>query len=236
MDSVGYIVVFCGLLGLVGFGYYASFFIRSGIYLKAHCQANTSEKRIALTFDDGPDETMTPRVLDVLAKHHIQATFFLIGRQARRYPELVQRIVREGHCIGGHSFGHAPGFPLRASRHIMRELEITRSIVAQQTSLRMRLFHPPFGVTNPLVARAVRQTRLEPVGWSVRAFDTCRWIPRKTVLKHLLRQVRPGSVVLLHDRCPQADHLTDTLIQTLTARGYRFERIDQLFHLQAYES
>ncbi|WP_297829783.1 polysaccharide deacetylase family protein [uncultured Rikenella sp.] len=238
MPPVIWIPLLIGLAGLLGFGYYASFFIDSGVYLKARCRASghSDEPLLALTFDDGPDERNTPLVLDTLASEGVRATFFLIGERAAAHPELVRRIVREGHLIGNHTFTHSGRSPFRSRAAIRAELEATRRTLEQITGLRTRLFRPPFGVTNPRIAAAVRDGRYDTIGWDIRPFDTRTHVSRDKILRRILDRLRPGSVVLLHDRIDGADHLVRQLLTNARRRGYRFETIDRLFHLSAYEN
>ncbi|MCM1168336.1 MAG: polysaccharide deacetylase family protein [Bacteroides sp.] len=235
MSIAGYISIAVAVL-LSAFGYYASFFIGSGVYVKALCRAVTKEREIALTFDDGPDEVMTARVLDVLKRHRVQAAFFLIGEKAQAHPGLVRRMVEEGHIIGSHSFFHTGCFPFESRKKMERELMRTRETLYEITGKKIRLFRPPFGVTNPHVAAVVRQGGYRTIGWSVRAFDTRRRVPRLRILKRLVAGLHPGAVVLLHDRCLQADELLENFIAAAHGKGYRFVSPDKLLNIQAYEA
>ena len=134
---------------------YASASISSGVYLKALCKGSPARKAVALTFDDGPDEVMTPKVLDVLKRHGVQAMFFVVGEKAEKYPEIIRRIKEEGHEIGCHTFTHSPFFPLRAKEYVMAEIAMTDDVALLHTGSRMRFFRPPFGVTNPVIGKAV---------------------------------------------------------------------------------
>lgn len=235
MSVTGYIVLVAALL-LLSIAYYASFFIDSGVYVKTLCRSGNKEHRIALTFDDGPEGTMTPRVLDVLGKYQVQAAFFLIGEKARVHPELVVRMVEEGHIIGSHSLTHAGLFPFKNRDKIYAELEKTRCILKEITGKRINLFRPPFGVTNPSIAVAIRKGGYRTVGWSVRAFDTCRHVARERILKRLMKGLHPGAVVLLHDRCCDADVLLEKFIVSVREKGYEIVGLDELLNIQAYEN
>lgn len=234
MGAVGYIAI--GVVAAIAvFGFYASFCIGSGVYLKALCRGRSDLRTIALTFDDGPDERMTPRVLDILARRGIRATFFLVGERAGRCPELVRRMVAEGHMIGNHTLTHSGMFPLRGRARMAAELERTRRILQALTGRCVRLFRPPFGVTNPHVARAAREGGYATIGWSVRSFDTVARTSRRKVLSRVVGRLHPGAVVLLHDRCEGADRLLEALIDEADGRGYRFETVDRLFEIEGYE-
>lgn len=221
---------------LLAFGYYASFFIDSKVYVNAFCRGQGTAKKIAITFDDGPEEPMTARVLDVLARHHVKAAFFLIGEKAERCSGLVRRMVEEGHTVGSHSFRHAGLFPFGSRKKIADELEKTRDTLKRITGRTVRLFRPPFGVTNPAIAAAIREGGYQTVGWSVRAFDTRGYVSRKRIRKRLLRQLHPGAVVLLHDRCGGADELVESFIVAAQEKGYEIVGLDELSNMWVYEN
>lgn len=231
---------------LTAFLVWASADVGSGVYLKALCRRRSGRSGspndgagpagcVALTFDDGPDPTMTPRVLEVLRRHGVQATFFLIGERVTGNPELVRRIVAEGHTVGNHTFTHSPCFPLWRGSRVRQELAATGRAVEAAAGVRMRLFRPPFGVTNPVIGRAVREAGLQPVGWSRRSLDTFAWRRRGAVCRSVCRRLRDGDVILLHDRCEGADRLLDALIVEIKARGQQFVTVDRLFDTDAYE-
>ena len=234
MPVIAYILLVAAVL-LLAFGYYASFFIESGVYVKAFCRARGTAKKIALTFDDGPEEPMTTRVLDVLARHQVKAAFFLIGAKAERCPGLVRRMVEEGHTVGSHSFSHAGLFPFGSRKKIAEEMERTRDILREITGKTVCLFRPPFGVTNPTIAAAIHAGGYQTVGWSVRAFDTRGYVSRKRIRKRLLKRLHPGAVVLLHDRCGGADELVENFIVAAQEKGYEIVGLDELSNMQAYE-
>lgn len=234
MPLIAYILLVAVVL-LLAFGYYASFFIGRGMYIKAFCCGQGSAKKIAITFDDGPEESMTVRVLDVLARHHVKAAFFLIGEKARQHPEIVKRIMEEGHIIGSHSFTHTGLFPFGRRSKIADELTKTRHILKEITGRTVCLFRPPFGVTNPAIAAAIRAGGYQTVGWSVRAFDTRRYVSRSRILSRLLKGIHPEAVVLLHDRCEKADALVEDFIVAAQKKGYEFVGLDELLKIRAYE-
>ena len=221
---------------VVGFLVWASARIDSGVYLRCLCRNRDAGRAVALTFDDGPDPVWTPRVLDVLAEFGVRATFFVVGSRAERCPELVRRIVAEGHILGNHTRSHSARLPLCSARRLGRELEHTRQTVERLTGLRMALFRPPFGVTNPAVARAVRRGGYRAVGWSIRALDTAAATSRERVVRRTVGALHDGAVILLHDRCEGADELVRAVLVALQERGYVLRTIDELFDIEAYET
>lgn len=191
-------------------------------------------KQLALTYDDGPNDPHTLRLLDVLAKHQVQATFFLIGRYVRQRPDIVRQLVNAGQVIGNHTFNH-PLLIFRSAAEIQAEMakceEALRDAVAQPSNL----FRPPFGGRRPAVFRLARRMGLMPVMWRVTGYDwnapSVEHIERK-----VSRQLRGGDVILLHD----GGHLafgadrshtvvaTDHLISRYHDEGYQFVTIPEM--------
>lgn len=224
------------LLLLIVLGVWASTDIDSRVYLKAVCRVRTTEKSVALTFDDGPDERMTLRVLEVLKRYDVPATFFLVGEKVEQYPEMVRRMAAEGHIVANHSYTHAAVFPLRRHKKIVRELQLCRQAVYQVIGKTPLWFRPPFGVTNPPIARAVRQLGLRTIGWSIRSLDTVAYRRRDKVCERIVKRLTPGGIILLHDRCGQADRLLEMLIEAVRRQGYEFTSLQNLLDSKAYEN
>lgn len=221
------IVIACVML----FFFYASYNIGSGVYVKTFCRKKTTDKVVALTFDDGPDATYTPQVLDILKRHHAPAAFFCIGEKAEKYPTIVQRAFAEGHLIGNHSHSHTNRFPLLPRKQMISDLQQAQQILEQTTGSPVTFFRPPFGVTNPTIAKAVRQLGYTTIGWSVRSLDT-RKEPISRILRRVTRQLSPGAVILLHDRLPDSPELLRQLLEYLHENDYKIIRVDQLIPLQ----
>ena len=156
------------LLLLLSFLVYASYSIQSGIYLRSFCKKHTAEKIVALTFDDGPDSLQTPKVLQVLKEYQVTACFFCIGHKVKGNEAILQKMVAEGHLIGNHSHTHSGLFPLYGLSKMKKDLQTCQCELERVTSQPVSLFRPPFGVTNPTIAKAVRQLGYTPIGWSIR--------------------------------------------------------------------
>lgn len=208
--------------------------VRASWYLRMRCRARRAGRRVALTFDDGPDPQRTPAVLDLLARQGVRATFFVVGARAEAHPELVRRMVAEGHVVGNHSYTHSRRFPLRSLGRTVEELRRTGEVLHRITGRQPRLFRPPFGVTNPTIARAVRRLGLDPVGWSIRSLDTMGQSPER-VAARILRRLHPGAVILLHDRCAGSERLVGLLVEGLRSRGLEPVTLPELFDIEAYE-
>lgn len=155
---------------------------------------STQEPVAALTFDDGPHPEFTPRLLEILQKHGARATFFMVGRSAERQPALVQQVVQAGHAIGNHSYDH-PSFPLISSRERRIQVRSWQQVVGPAGQ---RLFRPPYGHQSPASRLDLLRLGYQVVTWNVVAQD---WLDHDAgwLTDLLMRKVRPGSIVLLHD-------------------------------------
>jgi len=158
------------------------------------------EPSIALTFDDGPNPAMTPRLLEILARHQARATFFLIGEYVRRFPELAKEIASRGHAIGNHTDTH-PNLIWLSRRRIKEELQRCQAEIADATGRQPMWIRPPYGFRSPQMHRAVRASGFRAVVmWSASGRDWKRQ-PASQMIERL-RRVRPGDIVLLHDGAP----------------------------------
>ena len=153
-------------------------------------------REVALTFDDGPSVPYTGQVLDILAKNHIHATFFLCGANAERYPDLVRRIKAEGHEIGNHTYSH-PWLYMMDRQKIADEIDHTQIVLQKISGLRPRLFRPPFGVRWFSLWPLLRERGLTMVMWSMRGYDGR--LGASGIADTTLRQLQPGGIILLHD-------------------------------------
>ena len=191
-------------------------------------------KQLALTYDDGPNDPHTMRVLEVLARHNVRATFFLIGRYVQQRPEIVREVVNAGHVIGNHTFTH-PLLTFKTAAEVRKELSDCRSAIQDAVGKHSSLFRPPFGGRRPAVLCIARELGLEPIMWNVTGYD---WnAPAATVIeKKVSSQIRGGDVILLHDgghKQMGADRsqtvlATDHLITRYKSEGYDFATIQQM--------
>ena len=154
-------------------------------------------KQIALTFDDGPNDPHTLRLLDVLARHNVLATFFVIGGYVRQRPDIVREVAIQGHVIGNHTYTH-PLLTFKSSLNIQKELQDCRQAITDAIGPHSMLFRPPFGGRRPGVFQLARQLGLEPIMWNVTGYD---WNAPSAdyIEKKVDSRIRGGDVVLLHD-------------------------------------
>jgi peptidoglycan-N-acetylglucosamine deacetylase len=191
-------------------------------------------KQLALTYDDGPNHPHTLKLLEVLARHQVRATFFLIGRYVRERPDLVREIAGAGHAIGNHTFTH-PLLIFQSASEIRKQLSDCRAAIQDAIGAHSNLFRPPFGGRRPAVLRIARQLGLEPVMWNVTGYD---WNapPAAQIERKVTSQIRGGDVILLHDGGHKqigADRsqtviATDHLIARYKSEGYDFVTIPEM--------
>jgi peptidoglycan/xylan/chitin deacetylase (PgdA/CDA1 family) len=191
-------------------------------------------KQLALTYDDGPNDPHTQRLLEVLAKHNVKATFFLIGRYTKQRPDIARDIVKAGHVVGNHTFTH-PLLTFKSASEIRQELSDCHSALQDAIGEHSNLFRPPFGGRRPAVLRMARELGLEPIMWNVTGYD---WTapPSAEIEQKIDKQIRGGDVILLHDgghKQMGADRsqtvlATDHLIAKYKAEGYEFVTIPQM--------
>lgn len=191
------------------------------------------KKWVALTLDDGPRPPYTQEVLRLLASYNVPATFFLVGKEAKRYPHLVQEIVREGQTVGNHSFSH-PNLTKLSAAQVRRELSRTSRIITAICGIEPIFFRPPYGSHNRTVDRIARELRLTTVLWNVTAFDFAG-LSVNAIREKILTTIKPHSVILLHDgggpRRPTVQALK-VIIPTLQRRGFHFVTLYELMGLQ----
>jgi peptidoglycan-N-acetylglucosamine deacetylase len=191
-------------------------------------------RQLALTYDDGPNDPHTLRLLEILAKHEVRATFFLIGRYVRQRPDIVHQIIASGHVTANHTFTH-PYLALKNAADIRKELIDCRAAIQDTIGTHSNLFRPPFGSRRPAVLRIARELGLEPIMWNVTGYD---WNapPAAAIERKVTSQIRGGNVILLHDGGhkqmgadrSQTVQATDHLIARYKSEAYDFVTIPQM--------
>lgn len=199
-------------------------------------------KQLALTYDDGPNDPYTLHLLEVLARHSVRATFFLIGRYVQQRSDIVRELVKAGHVVGNHTFTH-PLLIFKSANELRTQLKDCDRALTDGVAEHSNLFRPPFGGRRPVVMQIARQMGLEPIMWNVTGYDwnapSVEHIERKVA-----RQFRGGSVILLHDgghRNFGADRsftvtATDRLISRYRSEGYEFVTIPEMMRKPDFSS
>src|SRR5580698_1949429 len=180
---------------------------------------------VALTFDDGPDPVDTPKLLDLLREKGVKATFFVIGKRADQYPEIVRRTWAEGHLIANHTWSHYSLFCLLPPARLRAEIERGTESVRRSCGFRPRFFRSPVGMRHPLLGPYLRDAGLEYISWTIRTLDT--FTANSSVLaRRILNKAVSGDIILLHDHLPGgANAMLEALprvIDELRGRGFEF--------------
>ena len=207
-----------GLL-FVGLLSWGVFDIRLGYFVPTLCRLKNKQKRqVVLTFDDGPTE-LTPLFLDLLNRYEVKAIFFCIGRQIAQYPQIVQRIKDEGHLIGNHTYSHIPQNCFASTAVMTQEIQQTDALLAQ-LGIVTPYFRPPYGVTNPHIAKAAKRMGKIVVGWDIRSLDTV--IKDETRLwSRVVSKLTQGNIILMHDTSERTLHVLEQLLKYLKANDYQ---------------
>jgi peptidoglycan/xylan/chitin deacetylase (PgdA/CDA1 family) len=208
-------------------------------YGRAFTGLSRGSKQLALTYDDGPNDPHTLRLLEVLSRHDVKATFFLIGRYVRQRPDIAGEVLKAGHVIGNHTFTH-PLLIFKSAAEIRRELSDCHAAIQDAVGEHSNLFRPPFGGRRPATLRIARELGLEPIMWNVTGYD---WNapPAAAIERKVSRQIRGGDVILLHDGGHKqlgADRsqtvvASDHLITRYKQDGYRFVTLPEMMQTTA---
>ena len=224
-----------GTAAAVGLGW-ATMDPQSQLYGRTFLGMPGVGKRLALTYDDGPNDPHTGRLLDVLARHDVKATFFMVGGYVEKRPDIARRVAEAGHEIGNHTWSH-PNLIWCSSAQVRNELERTAKALTDTVGPHSKLFRTPFGGRRPASLRVVRSLGLTPVMWSVSARD---WeLPTaEAIEQQVWMHVRGGDVILMHDGSHRGFgwergntvKATDALIARAKAEGYSFCAVGEMMN------
>lgn len=215
-------------LALAGLWAHGTFHRNSPLFGRVVARLPGQARRVALTFDDGPNPEATPRILDALASAGVSATFFMLGRHVRRWPHLARRVVDEGHVAANHGFHHRR-MHLAGWRRAREDLAAGSAAIADACGTVPALFRAPHGFRSPFVAAAAAELGQTTVGWTLGVWDSER--PGAGAIVHrTVIGARPGSIVLLHDGDgydpggdrSQTAEAVPQIVTALAARDYRF--------------
>ena len=232
-------------LGVSAFGaaaYWTAFRPRSQVFGSFPYAARTEEKLVALSFDDGPNEPHTSRLLDTLDEYNVKATFFQVGRCAQRFPSCTRRVVQSGHVLGNHSYSHSFTSYLKQPRQEI-EISLSQEVFYSITGLTPALYRPPWLCHWPWVLSSLRDQKLQVVsGTFAHPLEIIQPAAAK-LTDSAARLARPGTILIFHDGREarggprdQSVAAIGPLIEQLGDRGYRFTTVDQLLGISAYAS
>jgi peptidoglycan/xylan/chitin deacetylase (PgdA/CDA1 family) len=229
--------ILIGAAGLAGVATWAGFqtmWPTSQVYGATFVGLPLGSRLLALTYDDGPNDPYTWRMMEVLERHGIKATFFLLGRFVQQKPEIARALVAAGHAIGSHSWDH-PNLIFASSAETRRQLLQTRQAILDATGVDIQLFRPPFGGRRPASLRVARALGLQPIMWNVTCYD---WKAKSAdkIVVNAERQIRGGDVILLHDGeyhrmgvdRSRSVEATDRIVSRYSSEGYEFVTIPEM--------
>lgn len=191
-------------------------------------------KYVALTFDDGPHPNVTPRILQTLKEYNIRATFFMLGTQVKKKPDLAKQVADNGHEIGNHTYSH-PNFRKLTYKEIVEEISKTNELITVTTGIKPTLFRPPYGIYTDEVLKYTKANGYSTILWSVDSLD---WKSRNVgAINDIVAQhTTNGSIVLMHDiHAATADALPQ-VIHTLQTKGYQFVTVSEVLSMRSESS
>lgn len=192
--------------------------------------APANRKYIALTFDDGPHHTLTPQILDILRTEGAKGTFFVVGNRAETYPDLLSRMVAEGHDVGNHTWNHI-SLAKNTTDTDLKSLMKTQNTITGITGKRCNLVRPPYGATSSRVKAMLQENGWHQILWDSDSRDWQNKNP-DVILYRVMKSVEPGGIILFHDIHPGAAKMLPTLIKAFKSEGYRFVTINELIALK----
>ena len=187
----------------------------------------TSEKKVFLTFDDGPSPEVTPWVLELLKKHNAKATFFCIGDNIQKHPTIFNQILTEQHAIGNHTFNHLNGWKTTTERYI-ENVTLCESEIIKQQETNKTLFRPPYGKIKPSQSRILRKMGFKIIMWDIISYDFDTAMSKEKCLENVLKHLENGSIIVFHDSEKAWNNLKYALPRTLhflKEKGYSCEKI-----------
>lgn len=212
-----YLIIWIKLFAIIQF--LGAYFIGLNFHLKSINSLNTTKKKVLLSFDDGPNAN-TLKVLEVLKKHNANAVFFVIGKNIQENEDVITQIVEEGHLIGNHSFSHHYWIDVWSTKKVTEDFDKCQQLI-EKYQPNTKLFRPPYGVTNPNIAKAVKKLNLQSIGWNVRSYDTSIKDIEK-INQRIISKLKPGAIILLHDRLDFMPELLERLLPAIKEKGYEF--------------
>lgn len=204
------------------------FDIGSQFFIKSYWKGKQGE--VSFTFDDGPHPEVTPRVLDVLREANVKATFFVIGKNAEKHPDLLRQIISEGHTVGNHTYNHDYVFSKAAAEKQVHEgQEVIEKIIGKKTAY----FRPPFGVMTPEIARAVKKENCTVIGWDLRSQDG-RIRTKEATINRVRKHLKKATVVLFHDTNPTTPEAVREIIHLCGQNGMKIVPLPKLIGVEPY--
>jgi peptidoglycan/xylan/chitin deacetylase (PgdA/CDA1 family) len=189
---------------------------------------NTDKKEIYLTFDDGPVPDFTPWVLETLEKYKAKATFFCVGENIKKHPQIYQQIKDHKHSIGNHTFNHLQGWKTPTNKYIKNILKAESYLQDAKSRHGKKLFRPPHGRIRPLQAKILRKKGYKIIMWDVLSGDFDQTLSKKSCLEYTIKHISNGSIVVFHDSdksFKNLDYVLPKVLEHFTEKGYVFKSL-----------
>lgn len=212
---------------------YGSSQIKANYFINSISRGKTDA--VTFTFDDGPDKELTPKILAILETEKIKATFFVIGKKAEQYPELLAEMSRQGHAVANHSYSHSNFIGFFSSRKLENDIKKCSEIIEKAIGNKPLYFRPPFGVTNPRYSIALKKTGLISIGWTIRSFDTAVK-NRKKLFERVTKSLTDGSIILFHDTQNSTVEALPDIIKFYRQRNVKIVSLPELINLSSYKN
>lgn len=226
--SIAIPLLFTGIL-MVSLGVFR---IKMSFFVDSICEISETRKWVALTFDDGPHE-QTRRLLGILDEYNVKATFFCIGTEVEKFPGTVLQIINAGHSIGSHTLTHNWKYLLPGSGIVKKEIAQGIDILHKISGKKPVLFRPPFGITTPVLGKTIRSLGLKSIGWNIRTSDTMTTDGNKVISK-IIKQIKPGAVILMHDRLESTVDVVPQIIGEIRKLGYEMVSMETALKTRIY--
>jgi len=221
-----YIVLFGAIVSL------GSYFIGFNFFIHSEKKGNG----VVFTFDDGPNPEFTPQILDVLSKFNVKATFFVIGKEAEKYSDLLKRIESEGHIVGNHSYSHSNFMPFFSAKKLQKDFEKSRNIIDGIIGKKPNYIRPPFGATSPRYTKMLRRVNFVSIGWSFRSYDTTEKDADSLVSKTLTAIEKDNKAILLfHDTMEVTVKALPKILEKLKSNGIEIASLSASIKTLPYE-
>lgn len=209
------------------------------IFVPLLCLANVKSKNIALTFDDGPSDIYTPQVLAILEWNQIKATFFVMGMNVKKHPEIVQKVYADGNDIGNHTYSH-PNLAHLSESAIANELIKASEQIHKAIHKYPILMRPPYGMSSSLSNQVIAKLGYRKITWDymINDYEPAK-LTSEIIAKNVIAHARPGAIITMHDCCANRAKTVEALpiiISTLKKEGYKFVTVSELLNIKPYRS
>jgi peptidoglycan/xylan/chitin deacetylase (PgdA/CDA1 family) len=230
---------------IIGFLAYGYFVPTASVFGNVYSRGNSTEKVIALTFDDGPNEPYTSQILDILDNHGVRATFFLIGKNVELYPDTANRILSDGHVIGDHTYSHNANHAI--TNVGCKEINLTQKVIFDTVGVKPHLYRPPHGKKSPWELECIKKDNLIEVTWTDTTYDQLNETLASSFAQKIIEKAKPGEIILLHDGYGTEHNTKDSdksltvealpiIIEGLQKQGYEFVTVPELLGVPAYNN